>query len=167
MDSFLATPCASEWVYVRRYAILLRYLLLRIDVDLDKLQFPRLCFLLSERLENRRDSLARPAPIGVEVYDCVRGGVEERFEVGGAGYGDYFARHFGVVTSADVRRSFCVRVGVSYLRGGSFGVDCVWWWDMDSLQGCRDDARSKLADWLPTIYNPPAPSRTYQSETAA
>lgn len=68
---------------LRRYTILLRDLLLAVDIDLRKLDAARLRFFLRERVKHGRDGLARTAPVGIEVDDCVCGGGDELLEMGG------------------------------------------------------------------------------------
>lgn len=78
---FSSLVCSADAQYVclvmgrnlRRYPVFLRDFLLRIHVHLDKLQFPGLGLLLGQGLEDGRNRFAGPAPIGVEIDDCVGG----------------------------------------------------------------------------------------------
>lgn len=90
---------------IRRHAVLAGYLLLGIDIDLDKLHPSWFCFLLGEVLEDRRNRLAGPAPVSIEVDNGVRGIGEQLREVCSRGDGYDFARH-GVVL-----------IGVQWLGG--------------------------------------------------
>lgn len=78
---------------VRRHAIVARDLPLRVDIDFaeDDLAWFALC--ARELLEDGRDDLARPAPVGVEVDDCVGCGGGEGAEVRGGRNGCDFGRH--------------------------------------------------------------------------
>lgn len=53
--------------YVRRYAVFARYVLLGVDIDLDKLQLSWLALFLGETLEDGGNHFAGAAPVSVEV----------------------------------------------------------------------------------------------------
>lgn len=65
----------------RADAIFACHFLLAVDIDLDKLQLAWLRFLFRERLENGRNGFAGPAPVGVEVNNCICRLREERGEM--------------------------------------------------------------------------------------
>lgn len=62
---------------LRRNAVLTRHALLGVDVDLDEGEAARLGLGRGQLLEDGRDGLAGPAPVGVEVGDDVRVGRED------------------------------------------------------------------------------------------
>lgn len=57
--------------HIRRDAIFARDILLRININLHKLQLSRLRLLLCEAREDGRNGFTRAAPIGVKVDDRV------------------------------------------------------------------------------------------------
>lgn len=80
-------------VNVRGNAIIARDLPLGIDVDFAEDDLARLALCAGELLEDGRDDLARAAPVGVEVDDCVGGRGGEGAEVRGRGDGGDFGGH--------------------------------------------------------------------------
>lgn len=75
----------EERVNARRNAIVAGDLPLRIDVDLAEDYFARLALCGRQLFEDWRDDLARSAPVGVEVDDCVGGRGGDCTEVGRGG----------------------------------------------------------------------------------